>query len=342
MIYFRVDGNEKIATGHVMRCLSIAEALRELGEESTFILADQRPRDLIEEKGFAVHILDTLWDDMDGECETLAAYIQEQGVQKLVIDSYSVTRHYLSEIRKYTGLIYMDDMNAFAYPVDMLINYGFLSSREAYAGNYKTVDSAPRFLIGCDYIPLRKEFQNVEFSLKKEVQDILITTGGADLYNIAGNVLALALQDKTLAGLGFHVIAGRFNCNKEELREIADRYENVTLYENVSNMSQCMKSCDIAVTAGGSTTYELCAVGIPSVCLSMAANQRGIESWEKEGIMLYAGDMETDAKACIQGVIRHLKTYMASYFLRQEKSNAMRKLVDGKGAWRLAKEIIDL
>lgn len=337
-MYIRADGNEIIATGHIMRCLSIAEALRELGEESTFILADDRSRDLIEAKGFSVIVLHSVWNDLNQETDKMIQYIKDYHIEKLLIDSYFVTFDYLNALREYTELNYIDDLNAFPYPVDRLINYGFMADRIPYADTYKKDDRQPEFCIGCDYVPLRREFQNVSYKVRKGVKDVLITTGGTDGFNVAGNILKQTMEQSEFQDISFHVVAGRFNKNLQMLHEMALHYENVTIYENISNMSELMQSCDVAVTAGGSTTYELCAVGIPSVCLSIADNQKeGVKNWEKEGIMLYAGDMESEPEQCIQNILEHLSTYMDDDSMRIEKSKNMRSLVDGQGAMRLAK-----
>lgn len=341
-MYFRADGNEQIATGHIMRCLSVADALRERGEQSTFILADESMESLVQSRGYKTIVLHSKWDDLEDEISLLLSEIEKQDIRCLVVDSYFVTEHYLQEIQKNTLLCYIDDLNRFVYPVDILINYGLMSKEMGYEERYaKKARNTTKFLLGGYYIPLRKEFWDISYQVRDEVKDILVTTGGTDSLNVAGQLLEEVQKETAFEGICFHVVLGCFHQRKQELYERFRNCPNIKFYENVSNISDVMKKCDIAVTAGGTTTFELCAVGIPSICLSIAANQKeGAKDWENKGIMLYAGDMEEAPKMCIQGVVQNIKRYMASLLLRQEKSNRMQEFTDGHGAEHIAEELI--
>ena len=76
-IYIRADMNEIIATGHIMRCLSIADAAREMGKETEFITADEKPVDILQKRGYEPVILHTDWQRMEDELEVLIPLIQE-------------------------------------------------------------------------------------------------------------------------------------------------------------------------------------------------------------------------------------------------------------------------
>ena len=89
-LYIRADGNERIGTGHIMRCLAIAEKIRALCQDVTFIVADSRSRPMIENRGFKTICLDSKWDDLDCETEKLVSVLQKDSADKLLIDSYFV------------------------------------------------------------------------------------------------------------------------------------------------------------------------------------------------------------------------------------------------------------
>ena len=95
MLYIRADMNEIMATGHIMRCLAIADAARELGRDTTFILADEQAVLLVRKRGYHSIVLDTGWDKMDMELPILQKVITEYGIQSLLVDSYMVTSNYL-------------------------------------------------------------------------------------------------------------------------------------------------------------------------------------------------------------------------------------------------------
>ena len=110
MVCIRVDMNEQIATGHMMRCLSIADALRDLGEQVTFILADEQAINLLKQRGYDAIVLHTQWNDMDGELQGLSQMIQNEQIEKLLIDSYLVTPQYLAKLSESVKTVYIDDM----------------------------------------------------------------------------------------------------------------------------------------------------------------------------------------------------------------------------------------
>lgn len=341
-IYIRVDGNEIIATGHVMRCLSIAEQLRKEGAEVTFVVADDRPCALIEEKGFEADVLHTIWNDLDKETEHICEYVEVNDVELLLLDSYFVTKEYLQNLSQRTRIIYIDDLNQFIYPVHTVINYGAFVNQELYYTAYQAAGQKTHFLLGGAYVPLREEFMLKPYKVQKFVQNVLITTGGTDQLNVAGHLLNTIIENRELMRLKYHVIAGCFNQNKEALQLLAGKYPNIYIHENVVHMSDWMRRCDVAISAAGTTTYELCACGIPTVCLEIADNQEGAAIWEKYNYMQYAGNAYKDMEACVDNCIKALCMYIDNFELREYRSDHMQTLVDGNGAKRIAKYIANI
>ena len=342
IIYFRADGNNVIATGHIMRCLSIAWQMKKLGAEVVFVIADGSPRQLIIDRGFKADILGTAWDDLDGEINAMCTYINDHDVRTLVIDSYYVTERYLNSLSEYTNIVYIDDLYEFAYPVGTLINYGAFTDINRYDELYKGM-TAPNYLLGADYIPLRDEFSGITHDINTEISKVLITTGGTDRLNVAGKLLERIMTDGQHLSMEYHVIVGCFNNNKDMLKSLSEKADGkIILHENVSNMSDYMKECDVAISASGSTLYELCACGTPTVCFEIAPNQEGAKRWENEGYMLYSGNAAKNLDSCINSCIEKLMWYEAHYEARCEMSSRMQKLVDGRGAFRLAEHILKM
>ena len=110
MLYIRVDMNNVIATGHMMRCLSVADAARDMGLETTFIVADEQALPLLEKRGYPSVVLNTKWDDMDSELPVLKKIIEENHIVYLLIDSYKVTQNYLKELTAIVKTLYIDDL----------------------------------------------------------------------------------------------------------------------------------------------------------------------------------------------------------------------------------------
>lgn len=340
-LYIRVDGNDIIATGHVMRCITIAQQLNKIGINTIFILADSYPAEIIKKYGFDFAILDSVWNNLDLEIDKICNFIKENKIRKLLLDSYYVTESYLESISKLTNIIYIDDIKKFKYPVNTIIHYNIFVETEKYRSQIEK-DGSINFLLGGMYAPLREEFSHQEYRVRDNVNKILITTGGTDKYNVAGNLLDFFGEKAELKNIEFHVVSGVFNTNKNYLKKIADKNNNIFLYENINNMSDLMRMCDVAISASGTTLYELCACGIPTICFTIADNQKGAEKWQDSGLMFYAGNVEENMSDCINKCYVDLKKYMSDKKIRMNNSKKMQSVIDGYGAQRIAEYIKEM
>ncbi|MDE5802919.1 MAG: UDP-2,4-diacetamido-2,4,6-trideoxy-beta-L-altropyranose hydrolase [Lachnospiraceae bacterium] len=341
MILIRADGGREIGSGHIMRCLSVAGALQEQGKEVLFVLADDAAAGLLTARGQQFRILHTDYRKPEEELSVCIPILEAYRPELFLADSYFVTAEYLAQVGRYTKTAYIDDMCAFPCPVDILINYNIYGEMLPY--RERALPRNRAFLLGCAYAPLRAEFRNVDYSVKENAAHVLITTGGGDQYNLAGQILQLALSDTGCRELCYHAVSGSFNSNLPELRAIAEHHGNVRIYENVRNMAELMQQCDIAVTAGGSTMYELCAVGVPIVCFSFADNQeRLVETFIEKRLVCYGGNYLKEKEELPKRIVEHVRLLAESKALREEYSHREKTLVDGKGTERLAKALIEL
>lgn len=344
MFYIRTDGNTQIGAGHIMRCISIAQALKNRGKVTIFITADEESARLISSKGFGTLTLKTQYNDMDAELETLLPILNENEIQSLLIDSYSVTDDYMRKVGERVKTVYMDDLGEHLYPADMIINYNIYANELAYEENYqKKVLKVPKLLLGCEYAPLRSEFQCIEGKVRRSVKDVLITTGGSDPENVAGKVLEALMQQGTkYRGIQFHVVSGTYNTNIENLQDLEMGNANFHIYQNVKQMAELMKKCDVAIAASGSTMYELSAMGIPTVCYFFADNQKKVAEAFGRSLASNAGNISEEPEKVLEQILRYLDEYIDSYELRMEKSEIMTQVLDGDGASRIAEELIKM
>ncbi len=306
-----------------------------------FVVADNRPISIIEENGFSCHTLGTTWNDMDTEIQKFGEYIHSNNIETVLLDSYFVTEKYLASISKLTKVCYIDDLDRFIYPVHTLINYSLQCQRD-YEKRYEAVGSNTRFLLGGKYAPLRQEFSYVPYDVREYVRKVLITTGGTDQLNMAYKLLERFASEDTFKDIEFHIIVGRFNENKDKLKALENVSKNIFLHENVTNMSYWMRECDVAITAAGTTTFELAACGIPSVCFEVADNQAGAQLWEQGGYMIYAGNAYMEQEKCIEACIKGMLKLKEDYVFRKKMSQKMQGVVDGLGASRIADYLIGL
>lgn len=333
MIYIRADMNGQIATGHIMRCLSIADALIVAGESVTFILADEQAVDLLKQRGYDAIVLHTEWNQMEKELPALSHVIEKNQIKKLLIDSYQVTPTYLSEVSRLVTTFYMDDLNKFDYPVNAVICYANYYKKF----HYKMNDRKTECLLGTKYVPLKKSFWDCKpKNISTKAEKILILTGGSDPYNVSGQLLNAMNKDEFKS---IDVICGRYNTNYNALAELYRKYKNIKFHRAINNVEEYMQKADIAISAGGTTLYELCACGMPTISYAFADNQLdNVKQFQEDGLIDYAGDARIDDIA--ENVNQYLKKYQDDWRLREKKSAKMQEMVDGKGAMRLAEALM--
>ena len=311
MFYIRVDANDKIATGHVMRCMSIADVIKKRNIDVCFLTADHNADGLLHKNGFITKCLDSKWDNLENEIisgKISSVLENDNNLKGILIDTYYVTEEYLDRLRKMCKTIYIDDIFVLEeYPVDFLINYNVYGTDLDYKSRCLP---ETKLLLGTEYVPLRKQFQDIIPKFRKNVKDIFISTGGSDAYNIAGRILDSIIEESVLEKfsefneINFHVISGVLNRNLPYLLDIESRYNNVFIHNNVSNIAQIMTMCDIAVSACGTTMYELCACGMPIITYTFADNQlQGIKKFDELGTIINCGNIGPNSIDVIIGRI---------------------------------------
>jgi len=356
-VWIKANGNGIIATGHIRRCMTIAKELSDLGADIEFILSDETSADLLknlsEEDGvyYNARILHSVFSDPITDFPALDGMLRDEKPDFLLIDSYFMTEEYFNLLRasvkensQGTKTGYIDDLCKFDYPVDIVVNYDLIYNDEMY--------SAPIKLLGGEYAPLRKQFDNIEYNVKDTAKHAFLSTGGTDPYHVIGDILNRVYEEK---GIGSKVLCSlhKISCDvivgalfedeyKKELAELAKKHPEITLHEYVTDMSELMKDADFAVTAGGTTLYELCAIGVPTVVFSMADNQVDfVKGFDKVGAAKYAGDVREDDK-----VIRKIVTWgvasLDNSSFRQKMSDTARSIVGRDGAKKIAEAILEL
>lgn len=339
VILIRADGNETLGMGHLMRCLSIAAALVKAGEKCVFLTAQNPAADFVREKGFACEVLGTDYQHMESELPRLEEVYQTYSPKCWLVDSYQVTQKYLSELQKAAPVFYLDDTGEEVYEADGLINYNIY----AFGLDYKErCPESMRLFLGSGYAPVRTEFLSVPYQVRKDVRNVLITMGGSDKLNIAGE-LCLCLAKCLPKEVSLTVICGRFNSHLEELMELQQRESRIRILMDVSDMWNRMAEADIAVSAAGSTMYELSVMGVPAVVCYYAENQRRVaEGFASQTGMTNAGDYSKDSKAALDEMIEAVCKLVKSQEERERLSARMKQIVDGQGTERIARELMGI
>ena len=338
-VLIRADGNERIGSGHIMRTKSIAAQLKGLGAKVLYALADERGKRLINNE-FQSVILSSNYECLDDEINTLSSVVKEQKIKLILLDSYFVTPKYFKELKKLAKVAYIDDLDAFAYECEALINYGAFFDKNEYKARQNL---AKKHFLGSEFAPLRAEFRSTQKSSKNtQKKQVLLTTGNTDLLGIMPRLLEAFLSDESLKNLEFLAISGAFNEHENQLLALSAKHKNIKVLKNPENMAQIMAEADFVLSAGGSTLYELASLAKAVICFSIAANQNNIKSWAEAGAMLYAGDAKADSHSVVAKSLNLLKSLLNDENLAKTLGQKAHFFVDGKGAIRLAKELLNL
>lgn len=345
MYIIRADGNTAIGIGHVMRCLSIADAMKDRNIEPLFMTADNDCAAMIEDRGFEACVLGTDYRDMESELPLIREFLKQRtknvdASSIILVDSYQVTSRYYEELRTMAKVACLEDMGQ-SYPVDLLINYNIYGPKLVYDNKITHAT-----LLGTGYQPLRREFQqDMQYDIKDKITDVMITTGGSDPYFAARAFTDAFLAEKKLAEekLRYHIISGPFNTHTAQLHELYDENPQVEIHELVTCMKEIMKQCDVALSATGSTIYEVSALGVPLIAFYFAENQRqGAEMLSEITHVINCGNYADDAGQTVGNAVKTLLKCVKDKEYRETLYHEERCLVDGQGAARIAQALIEL
>ena len=338
-VLIRADGNERIGSGHIMRTKSIAAQLKGLGAKVLYALADERGKRLINNE-FQSVVLSSNYECLDDEIDALSSVVKEQEIKLILLDSYFVTPKYFKELKKLAKVAYIDDLDTFAYECEALINYGAFFDKNEYKARQNL---AKKYFLGSEFAPLRAEFGSTQKSSKNtQKKQVLLTTGNTDLLGIMPRFLEAFLSDESLKNLEFLAISGAFNEHENQLLALSAKHKNIKVLKSPENMAQIMAEADFVLSAGGSTLYELASLAKAVICFSIASNQNNIKSWAEAGAMLYAGDAKADSHSVVARSVNMLKSLLNDENLAKTLGQKAHFFVDGKGAIRLAKELLNL
>lgn len=350
-IVIRADGNADIGAGHLMRCLTIAEQTGEQGHV-VFWCADEASAALAQARGYETRVLGTDYRDMPSELPWLEQLIHGGGrsagdVHRVIlVDSYFITAEYLQALRTYGRVYLLEDVPGRIWPVDGVINYNAFADRRFYEELYRQgrenvsgsdVGQGTELFIGASYVPLRPQFVGRAYQVREKVKELLVTTGGGDQENIAGKILE-RIEDMECR---IHVVSGPCNPHGAWLSRYAQAHSRVKVHRQVHDMAKLMLQCDLVITAGGTTVYELCALGVPFVCFSYAENQEALTEYAgRHQIGLYAGKYHRDCAGTLDNIGNLARRAAEDWQLRRQLSQKAGRLVDGHGARRLAEGIL--
>lgn len=309
-ILIRVDSSSVIGSGHLMRCLTLAQRYRKEGHIVFFICRELEGNlaGLVKEQGFKLHMLpvaeqdDTLvgyakWLTVTQEhdvAETVALMQKIGKVDRVVVDSYAIDETWEKIVRPYTNEIFViDDLANRKHDCDILLDQNFYLNKEE---RYKElVPEQCKLLLGPEHALLREEFYQVKEKMKNRdgnLHKILVFYGGADATDETSKAieaLSKLKQSGELATVKVTIVVGGNNPRKDTIAALCSEEGFDYLYQ-VNNMAELMAEADLMLGAGGSTTWERLFLDLPALVTAIAENQFEIcEACASVGMINYLG-----------------------------------------------------
>lgn len=355
LVVFRADASVQIGTGHVMRCLTLADELTRQGQECRFVCRDHEGHlgDLLSSRGYDIILLPAhSCEALDTKDSSLDAYVSWLGVpwqedarqtinaltswkpDWLVVDHYALDAEWERALADVVGrIMVIDDLANRSHECALLLDQNL---GRAYSDYDSLLPADCSRLIGPRYALLRHEFKELrERSLKRrqhpELKRILISLGGVDRTNVTGKVLA-ALEESTLsASTELDIIMGASAPFLEEVRQQAAGLPfKATVGVNVMDMAERMCLADLSIGAAGGTSWERCCLGLPAVLVVLAKNQvAGANALEESGAARKIDDSEQ-----LRTTLPRVLTTLSEPSRLEQMSGAAASITNGNGVFR--------
>jgi UDP-2,4-diacetamido-2,4,6-trideoxy-beta-L-altropyranose hydrolase len=350
-VVFRVDASLKIGIGHVMRCLTLAQILSGKGAKIDFICRELEGN-LIHEiqiRGFNVltlkpykeinidkklpnsHLLEVTQKQDAEDCKNI---LRKTKTDWLIVDHYGIDEDWHKELSYfYNNIMVIDDLADRKHQCNILLDQTFGRSSLDYNN---LVPESCHLLIGSQYALLRSEFTKWRhYSLTRrknpEFVKLLISMGGIDSGNFTEQVLNNIGECNLPHNLEVTILMGKLAPFLERVKNKASKLSCTTIVKvDIDNIAETMANSDFAIGAPGSTTWERCCLGVPSLLIIQAENQKFI-----------AQNMESNKSALIVKKISNIVTVLNDSFFKRDVKLITRlvdsssNIIDGKGAFRV-------
>ncbi|WP_163537022.1 UDP-2,4-diacetamido-2,4,6-trideoxy-beta-L-altropyranose hydrolase [Gracilibacillus sp. YIM 98692] len=305
-IFIRTDASVEIGAGHVMRCLVLAEDLRKRNVNVSFVCRNFPGHlfDFIEEKGFAVFRLpapenetspDNHLDWVEGNWktdvhQTIELLRTQSNIDWFIIDHYAIDEKWENTIRPFVNkIMVIDDLANRYHDCDLLLDQNlYRNMEERYI---KLIPKHATALLGIKYLLLRQEFRDLKDIKERSgiVKRILVSFGGSDPTNETMKTLK-TLDTVNRPDITVDVVVGFSNQNYSSIKQFCDKKSYIILHCQINYLAELMAKADLAIGAGGSTTWERCYVGLPTMTIETAENQSEILSYLSElGVVCHLG-----------------------------------------------------
>jgi UDP-2,4-diacetamido-2,4,6-trideoxy-beta-L-altropyranose hydrolase len=362
-IVIRADASVQIGSGHVMRCLTLADELRLRGATILFVCRDFEGNlyHHITAKGYECALLPrptkpytipndeyAAWmgvprgEDAEATATVCADFAVRCGrggmIDWVIADHYAIDTRWEQHIRLFSQrVMVIDDIANRPHDCDILLDQNLYDNpAQRYDG---LVPKHCRLLLGPNYALLRPEFREARALMGErlvrggDIRRIMIFFGGSDPSNETAKAVE-ALQMLGRDDIDVDVIVGISNPHREEIEHMCAKIPHFHFHYQISNMADFMVRADLALGAGGSTTWERCCLGLPTIAVIIAENQAEMtEAGAQHGIQWSAGHSHTVTASKLGNLLHSVLSNADWYHIASETAHI---LVDGFGVERVA------
>lgn len=313
------EGGQDIGFGHITRCMALCQAFAKMSVTShMFINGDETVKSLL--KGINYSVFNWL-------VEREKAFKEINKTDIVIVDSYLADLEFYKKVSTMALTpVYIDDNKRLNYPRGIVVN----GSIHAHSLNYP-INNGNIYLLGTRYLPLRKEFWNIpNKKIKMTVEDVLITFGGGNHVNFVKRIIKFL--SKTYPDFAYHVIT--------TVPVKLNNHINFRFYTHLSalKMRNLMLECDLCISGGGQTLYELARIGLPTIGICFAENQKkNLEAWHEKGVIEYAGYYGNND--IFSNLFRTFDS-LVKYQERCRRSQISKETVDGGGVRRIVDRLM--
>lgn len=336
MVAFRVDGNQKIGMGHLMRCISIAVEVKKTGKELCFLVTEDSDVERLREEGLPFVKIKPSEHSICAS-EDVLEWLSDNKVDVIFLDSYRVTPEDFTKLRQYAYLFYMDDLYAFNYDADAIVNYNLEATEERYGKK-----CTARLYLGPQYFPVRSEILEApKHRSVEKIHNVLISNGSTDSQKITDGILS-AMSPEKYPNIRFNCLLGKFFAD-EYCNSLKEKYagcKNVHWILWGQDMGKIYSQMDLMIAPAATMIYEAFTVGVPCISYVFCDNQIEQGSYMEDNKMApYAGDIRYSADKVQQNIFE-IFIKMESKAIRDQYYECFSQLFNGKGASRIAKLLL--
>lgn len=362
LVAFRVDASLKIGSGHVVRCITLADRLRGLGHQCIFITRRHPGHlgEMIAAKNFELHFLprpeaetqcveqsntahaDWLGVSWQEDAKETLKILKPVYADWLIVDHYALDERWEREISGSVGrVMVIDDLADRGHNCTLFLDQNLGRASEDYD---QLLSPSCIRLIGPRYAMLRPEFSQLrEKSLRRrenpEIKRVLISFGGVDPDNVTGKVLRALLGAGLSPDVMLDIVVGAASPHLRDIQHQADALHVASdVNVNVSNMAERMQLADLSIGAAGGTSWERCCMGLPAILVVLADNQvAGASALEKSGAAVVIPEAEL-----VQDRLPALFRQLCEPEVARRMSSCAAAVTLGDGANRVAQMLTEL